>query len=223
MLHALPTRARLLIVGGGISGLAAAHRAFERGVPELLVLEAGPRLGGHVRTEIADGYTLEAGPDSLVTHKPAGVALCRRLGLDADLLPIDSERATQVLHGSRLLHLPEGFALLAPTRWAPLLRSGLFSPRGKARLAAETLLGGRAAPQEESLRSFVVRRFGREAFERVAEPVFGGLFTADADALDAQATLGRFVELEQRHGSVIRGLRRETRRARGGHAPAARV
>jgi oxygen-dependent protoporphyrinogen oxidase len=216
---------RLVVVGGGISGLAAAHRAVElareRALPlELTLLEARDRLGGIVETERVDGFVIESGPDSFISEKPWALALCRRLGLEERLLPTDDRhRRTFVWHGGRLHPLPDGFQLLAPTRLRPFMGSSLFSWPGKVRMALETALprgGGftpRAQDADESLGSFVRRRLGAEALERVAQPLVAGIYTADPDDLSLAATMPRFLELERRERSVVLALWRAGRRA----------
>jgi oxygen-dependent protoporphyrinogen oxidase len=225
---------RALVVGGGISGLSAAYGLAQAigardGGNDLRLLEASDRLGGQVRTYADDGLLLEGGPDSLVAQKPAGVALCRELGLGDEIIaPQAAAAPMRLLHGKRLVDLPAGFLMLAPTRLAPLLHSPLFSWRGKARMAIEPFVPRRADPTgDESLRSFVVRRFGREAFERAAEPIVGSLYLADADRLSLRLSMPRFLELESRHGSVVLGMRRMRKRAgagdpRGPHGSAGR-
>ena len=132
---------RIAIVGGGISGLAAAHRIGElaregSGPAEVTLFEAGDRLGGHLRTIRSGDLLVEAGPDQLVTHKPAGLDLVRRLGLADELIEIRGPRfAPRVLHRGRPTPLPDGFAMVAPTSVGALLRSRLFSWRAKARIA----------------------------------------------------------------------------------------
>ncbi|HXV77875.1 MAG TPA: protoporphyrinogen oxidase [Candidatus Polarisedimenticolaceae bacterium] len=207
----LPAHCRVAIVGGGISGLAAAHRLVETGSvrgTELVLVEREDRIGGQVRTLRTDPYLLEAGPDTMVTQKPAGLALCRRLGLEPELIrPYRGEPTVHVLRHGRVHRVPDGFSLVGPTRLAPLLASGLFGPAAKIRMIAERFLPPvPPAEGDESLRSFVTRRYGRAAFERVAEPIVGGLFTADADRLSMQLTLPRFLDLEAQSGSVWRGL-----------------
>jgi len=220
----IPARCGVAIVGAGITGLSSAHRLLEAGaVPagEVVVLEAAERLGGQIRT-LQDGpYLLEAGADTLVTQKPAGLALCRRLGLGEELIrPYAGGATVHVVRGGKLFPVPDGFMLVGPTRLAPLLASRLFSPAGKLRMIAERFLPPASAEAaDESLRSFVTRRFGRESFERVAEPVVGGLFTADSDRLSMQMNLSRFLDLERRSGSVWRGLAAaRSRRESGGDA-----
>ncbi len=204
-------------MGGGVAGLTAAHRLLElgteRGIPvEVVLCEARPRLGGTVATEHAGGYLIEAGPDAFLTEKPWGLDLCARLGLTPNLTGTQpAHRRTFVVHGGRLHPLPEGFMLLAPTRLGPVLWSGLFSWRGKARMAMDLLLPRRPSDGDESLARFVTRRLGREVLERVAQPMVAGIYTADPETLSLAATMPRFLELERRYGSVIRGLRRTRR------------
>jgi len=214
---------RVVIAGGGITGLAAAHRLHEVAssldLPrlEVRVLEASPRAGGQIRTERVEGLVLEAGADSMIAQKAAGLALCERLGLGDEVVRLDcASPSMEVVHRGRLVELPAGFVLLAPSRIGPLLRSHLFSWRGKLRMLAEPLIPRRPAQvTDESLRSFVTRRLGREAFERAAEPIVAGLYMADADRLSLAATMPRFLDLEREHGSLTRALRRAAR-ARGG-------
>jgi oxygen-dependent protoporphyrinogen oxidase len=207
---------RLAVVGGGITGLAAAHRALElsreRGEPlDLQLLEAGDRLGGIIQTERREGFLVDCGPDSFLSEKPWALALSRRLGLEHRLVQTnDRFRRAFVLLGGRLHPLPEGFQLLAPTRLSPLVTSGLFSTPGKMRMALDLLLP-RGGEDDESLGSFVRRRLGREALERVAQPLVAGIYTADPDTLSLAATMPRFLDLERRDRSLILGLRRAAR------------
>jgi oxygen-dependent protoporphyrinogen oxidase len=205
---------RIVVVGGGIAGLAAAHRLLELGARhgvtvDVTVCERSPRPGGLVATERQDGYLIEAGPDAFLTQKPWALDLCARLGLTQGLTGIRPDhRRTFVVHRGRLHPLPDGFALLAPARLGPMLRSGLFSWPGKARMLLDLVLPGRPADGDESLAAFVTRRLGREVLERVAQPMVAGIYTSDPETLSLAATMPRFLEMERRHGSVIRGLRR---------------
>jgi protoporphyrinogen/coproporphyrinogen III oxidase len=206
---------RVIVVGGGIAGLAAAHRLVERcrelGRPlALTVCEAAGRLGGTIRTErTPDGFLLEAGPDSFISEKPWALALAERIGLGPRLCRTDDRnRRTYVVRGSRLHPLPDGFLLLAPARLAPIVGSPLFSWLGKARMALDLVLPRRPENGDESLASFVTRRLGREALERVAEPLVAGIYTAAPERLSLAATMPRFLALEREHRSLILGLRR---------------
>ena len=218
------TPLRIVVVGGGIAGLAAAHRLVELARDEgraldLVLLEAADRLGGTIRTQRVDGFLLDAGPDSFISEKPWALALAERIGLGARLRRTDDRlRRTYVVRGGRLRPLPEGFLLLAPTRAWPVLVSSVFSWRGKLRLGLDLILPRRRAVGDESLGSFVRRRLGREALERVAQPLVGGIYSADPDRLSLAATMPRFLALEREHRSLILGLRRT---ARGGEAAGA--
>ena len=216
-------RRRVVVIGGGIAGLAAAHRvtelATERRDPlELLVLEARPRLGGTIATEHAGGFLVEGGPDSFLSEKPWALALCRRLGIEDRLVRTDVRfRRTFVLFRGQLHPLPDGFQLLAPTRLIPFVASRLFSWPGKLRMALDLVLP-RGGGDDESLGAFVRRRFGAEALERVAQPLVAGIYTADPDTLSLAATMPRFLELEHRERSVTLALWRAMRRAPGSGA-----
>ena len=209
---------KLVVIGGGITGLAAAHRAVElareRSVElELTLVEARDRLGGTIATERAGGFVVEAGPDSFLSEKPWALALCRRLGVEHRLVRTDDRfRKVFVWRAGRLHALPDGFQLLAPTRLGPFIRSGLFSWPGKLRMALD-LVKPRGSSDDESLGAFVRRRLGREALERVAQPLVAGIYTADPDDLSLTATMPRFSELERRERSIILALWRANRRA----------
>jgi oxygen-dependent protoporphyrinogen oxidase len=194
--------------------------ARERGLAlDLVLLEARGRLGGTIETERAGGFLLESGPDSFISEKSWALDLCARIGIGDRLLRTDDRyRRVYVWFGGRLHPLPDGFQLLAPTRLAPFVGSGLFSWPGKLRMSLEVVLprgGGfrpRALDPDESLGSFVRRRLGAEALERVAQPLVAGIYTADPDELSLGATMPRFLELERRQRSVILSLWRAARR-----------
>lgn len=208
---------KLVVVGGGIAGLAAAHRAVELGTErrlslDLTVLEAADRLGGTIQTERRDGFLVECGPDSFLSEKPWALALCRRLGVEDRLVRTDDRfRRTFVVSRGRLYPLPDGFQVLAPTRLGPLLASRLFSWPGKLRMALDLVLA-RGGDPDESLGAFVRRRLGREVLQRVAQPLVAGIYTADPEELSLAATMPRFLEMERRERSVILALWRSARR-----------
>lgn len=209
---------RVVVIGGGITGLAAAHRATELarergGALDLRVLEARGRLGGTIESARVDGFLLETGPDSFLSEKPWGLALVRRLGIEDRLVRTDDRfRKTFVWHRGRLHALPDGFQLLAPTRLVPFVTSSLFSWPGKLRMALDLVLP-RGVSDDESLGAFVRRRLGAEALDRVAQPLVAGIYTADPDDLSLAATMPRFLELERRERSVILAMWRASRRA----------
>jgi protoporphyrinogen/coproporphyrinogen III oxidase len=209
----------IAIVGGGIAGLAAAHRLVElsrehaRPV-QLTLLEAAPRLGGSIATERVDGFVIEAGPDSFISEKPWALRLCERTGLTPRLVKTrDEHRRTYVVHGGALHALPDGFLLLAPTQLWPLVTSRLFSWPGKLRMGLDLLLPRGPQRTDESLGAFVTRRLGREALERVAQPLVGGIYTADPDDLSLAATMPRFLEMERVSRSLIWAMWSQARRA----------
>ena len=199
-------RADVVVVGGGIAGLAAALALHEAG-RDFLLLESSPRYGGVIRTETTGGFVVEAGPDSILAQKPEGLQLCRALGLADRLIPTNPEtRTIFVLRRGRLHALPEGMMLAVPTRIGPFLRSGLFSWPGKLRMGLDLVLPRGRATDDESIASLVRRRFGEEAVERLGEPLMAGIHAGDPERLSIRATFPRFVDLEARHGSLIRGM-----------------
>jgi protoporphyrinogen/coproporphyrinogen III oxidase len=210
-------RRRVAVLGGGVAGLAAAHRLTELAPEvEVVLVEARDRLGGTIETERSGGFTIEGGADSMITEKPWAVALCERLGFASRLIGTrEGERRTFVVHAGRLEPLPDGFLLLAPTSLAPLARSRIFSWAGKLRMALDLVIP-RGRGGDESLAAFVRRRLGREALERVAQPLVGGIYTADPERLSLAATMPRFLEIERRHRSLILGLRRGATGGQGG-------
>ncbi len=212
---------RVVVVGGGVAGLAAAHRlaelSGERGVPlELTLLEARGRVGGTIATERAQGFLIEAGPDSFISEKPWALALSERLGLVDRLVRTDDRfRRTYVVRAGRLEPLPDGFQLLAPARLRPFVSSRLFSWPGKLRMAMDLVLPRRLGADDESLGSFVRRRLGAEALERVGQPLVAGIYASDPDTLSLAATMPRFLEMERAHRSLILALWRASRRVQG--------
>jgi protoporphyrinogen/coproporphyrinogen III oxidase len=211
---------RILIIGGGISGLAAAHRLLELNPSvHVTLLEASDRLGGTIQTESRDGFLLERGPDSFVSEKPQALALAKRLGLESQLIQTNEEyRRSFIVRDGRLRAVPEGFQLLAPSRIWPFLTSDIFSLAGKARMAADLFLPRQNTngTNDESLASFVRRRFGEEALERMAQPMVGGIYTADPETLSLRATLPRFLDMEREHRSLILAMLRQKNAQKSG-------
>ena len=216
---------RIAIIGAGITGLAAAHRlgelAAQRETPvETVILERSDRMGGPLKTIRRDGFVMETGADSFLTEKPAAAGLAKRLGLANELIPTRAQfRRTLVVHDGKLVEIPEGFSLLAPTHLEPVMESPLFSEQGKRRIALEPTIPRRTETGDESLASFVTRRLGQEVLERVAQPLAGGIYTADPARLSVAATMPRFLEMEKNAGSVIRGLQ-AAEKAWGARGPA---
>jgi protoporphyrinogen/coproporphyrinogen III oxidase len=196
---------RVAIVGGGIAGLAAAWE-LNKGGAKVTLVESRPRLGGVIVTKRPRGWLLEGGPDSFLMTKPAAVELIREAGLGDHIIPSQSRRV-YVLSGGALHPVPDGFHLTVPTRAWPLLRSGLFTWRGKIRMLTERWRRPAPPPGDESLGSFVRRRFGAEAFEKLAEPLMAGIHLAPGDRLSLKSTFPRFVEMERERGSLIKAMK----------------
>jgi oxygen-dependent protoporphyrinogen oxidase len=202
----------VVVVGGGVSGLAAAYRLVAGGA-RVTVLEAGGRLGGMLHTEHADGFVLERGADSVVAAKPATRELCEHLGV-AGRLTGPAVRGALVARGGQLRRLPAGLSGLMPTRLGPLATSRVLSARGLVRAALEPW---QPAPcdgaGDESLEAFVTRRLGREAYERLVEPLLTGIYAGDGGRLSVSATFPQLRAVEREHGSLVRGLRARSRAA----------
>lgn len=214
------TPTRIVIIGGGISGLAVAHRLVELGRQThaplaITVLEAHERFGGVIRTDARDGALLEAGPDAFITEKPHAVELCRRLGLAEELLSTQPAcRRSFIVKDGRLIAVPDGWYLIAPGRLMTLWRTPLLSWRGKARMACEPFMPVRR-DGDESVASFIRRRFGREALERIGQPMISGIYTADPEQLSLQAAMPKLADMERRYGSVMNALRAHRRDRNG--------
>ena len=194
------------IVGGGISGLSAAYGLHRHGV-SFALFERDRRLGGVIRTDHVDGFTIDGGPDSLLVQKPAALDLCRELGLGDRLVPTLEPRTAYVVRDGKLHPLPDASVLGIPTRVWPLATSSLLSAGGKLRMLLDLLQPQGPADRDESVAAFFRRRFGREAVDYIAEPLLAGIHAGDVDRLSMRALFPRLVEAEQRHGSVIRAFR----------------
>ena len=202
---------RIAIVGGGISGLAAAFALEERRRAgeslEFVVYESGPRFGGVLVTEQVDGCLIEAGPDSFLTEKPWAADLCRRIGIADQLIGSnDSARKTYILVRGKLVPLPDGLMFLVPTKLAPALLSPIFSAATKLRMAREWWYPPRRSNGDESVAALVERHYGAEMVDRLADPLLSGVYGGEASQLSARAVLPRLVEMESKHGSLGRGM-----------------
>jgi protoporphyrinogen/coproporphyrinogen III oxidase len=202
---------RTAIIGGGIAGLAAAYeleKARAAGADiEYTLFEAGERLGGVVSSEVVNGAVLEYGPDSFLTEKAAAAELCRELGLADELTPSnDGERKTFIVVRNRLVPLPDGLMFLIPTKLIPTATTRLFSLGTKIRMGLELLHPPRPSQQDESVAAMVERHFGREAVDRLADPLLSGIYGGDATQLSARTVLPKLVEMEAHYGSLTRGM-----------------
>ena len=205
----------IAIIGGGITGLAAAYELAVRRIPFHL-FEAASRLGGIIRTEHVDGFTIEAGPDSILAQKPAAVALCEALDLRSRLISTNLPRTAYVLKDGRLHALPSPSILGIPTTWKGIATYDLLSPVARLRLAIEPLIRRQRALSDESVGAFFRRRFGPTTVDAVAAPLLGGIHAGDIDTLSIRSLFPRFVDAEAQHGSVLRAFRHHHRSSNDG-------
>ena len=216
---------RVVIIGGGIAGLSAVwslreHRSNEEF--EVVLLERGERFGGNIRTERSEGFLIEGGPDCFLSEKPWAMELIKRLGLADKLLPTnDKNRKTFVLSGGKLHVLPEGVILMIPTRILPLATSSLISWPGKIRMAMELFIPKKKDSSDESLGEFVRRRLGKEALDKIAEPLVAGVHAGDPETMSVRASFPKFVQLEEDSGSLIKGMVRKMASMHKAKKPAA--
>jgi oxygen-dependent protoporphyrinogen oxidase len=204
----------VLIIGGGISGLAAAYYLAKSGIRST-ILENSGRLGGLIATERISGCILEAGPDSYLASKPAATGLALSLGLEKELSGTnDFARRIYIVRHGKLVPLPRGMSMMVPAEWTPALASELFSFKTKLRLLGELVYRPQERASDVSVREFVCDHFGDELAENVAEPLLAGVYGGSAAALSAASVLPRFVAYEREYGSLIRAVRRERRHPR---------
>jgi oxygen-dependent protoporphyrinogen oxidase len=202
---------QILIIGGGIAGLAAAHslqkQAREAGQAiHATVLEASNQWGGKISTERVGGYVIEGGPDTFLATKPWGVALCRELGLGERLHGTNpQQKSTYVLRRDRLHPLPDGLTMMIPTQVGPMVRTNLLSWPQKARMGLDFVLPPRPRNGDESLGEFVSRRLGRAAYENLIEPLMSGIYAGDGDRLSLGATFPYLRDLELEYGGLAKG------------------
>lgn len=216
--------ARVAVVGGGITGLACAYELQKSSRREgrpvaVTLLERSERLGGCIYTETADDFIVEGGPDCFLGEKPWARELCAELGIEDRLIGTDpASRRVYVLSGGRLHPLPEGFILLVPTAVLPFVTSSLFSLTGKLRMAMELFVPPLKDADDETLGSFVRRRLGQEVLDKIAEPLVAGIHAGDPETMSLRATFPRFLDLERKYGSLIRGMaaRKKEMQARHG-------
>jgi oxygen-dependent protoporphyrinogen oxidase len=220
----MPFPRRIAVIGGGMAGLAAAEEAVALAASaeqpvEITLVEPAGRVGGVLSTVRQDGWLIERSADNFLAARPEAVQLVERLGLQGQLVGVDPRvRRALIWHEGRAVPAPHGFRLLAPGRIGPMLSTPLLSPAGRLRLLMERFVPRRSTPGDESLESFVVRRLGREAFERLVQPLAAGIWTADPARLSMAAACGEFLAMEREQGSLWAG---EQRRARAAAAPSA--
>ena len=225
------TNFHVVIVGGGITGLSAAYylqqaAAAANGNLTYTLLEQSDRWGGKIATETIadladDPFIVEAGPDSFITQKPWGLQLARELGLADDLLPTnDGRRQTFVLNKGKPTPLPDGVMMIVPTKITPFALSPLLSPLGKLRMGLDLFIPPKTDGADETLAEFIERRLGAEALDKIAEPLMSGIYNAEAERQSLLATFPRFRDIEEKHGSLIKGMLAGKKARANGHAAA---
>jgi protoporphyrinogen/coproporphyrinogen III oxidase len=202
---------KIIIIGGGIAGLAAAYRIqkeiSEGASLECILLEGGDRFGGKIDTNRSNGFVIERGPDSFISQKPAAIQLCQQLGLGDHLVSTNPGTPnTYVYTGGKLVTMPDGLSLMIPTKFLPFAFTPLFSLSGKIRMAFDLLIPRKADESDESLASFVRRRMGEEALRKMAEPMLAGIYASDPETMSIRSTFPMFVETERKYRSLILGM-----------------
>lgn len=203
---------KVIIIGGGIAGLAVAYRLQEeisrlgKGL-DCLLLEGSDRLGGKIATERVDGFIIERGPDSFISQKPWAIELCKKLGLGDHLIGTNPDQTkTYVYTGKKMVSMPDGLSLMVPTKFMPFVFSPLFSLPGKIRMGLDLLIPGKGDEGDESLASFVRRRLGEEALQKMAEPMLAGIYASDPERMSINSTFPMFVQAERKYRSLILGM-----------------
>ena len=201
-----------IIIGGGIAGLATAYYLQKyaaennRNITYTLI-EKSPKFGGKIVTNTDGGFVIEGGPDSFISQKPWAYKLALELGLKERLIGTnDARRKTYVVHRGKLRPLPDGVMLIVPTRFMPFALSPLISPLGKLRMGLDLFIPPKKDDADESLSDFITRRLGREALDKIAEPLMAGIYVADPMRLSLKSTFPRFIAMEKKYGSLIKGM-----------------
>ncbi len=197
---------RVIIIGGGITGLSAAWTLRQTpNPPEILLLEQSDRLGGSIQTEHFDGFMMEHGPDVFLTRKPEAVQLCRSLGLHPQQTN-EEQCGVYLRRGNQLYPMPAGMSGMVPTRIWPLISTPLLSFLGKLRVLAELVVPQKTDEEDESIAGFFIRRFGQEAFSNIIEPLLGGVAGIQTDQLSLRALMPQLRKLESNYGSILLGV-----------------
>lgn len=194
-----------IIIGGGISGLAAAYYLSKRGLPSILI-DPAPKLGGVIQTKRVADCLLEGGPDSFLSAKPEAMALIEELGLGGDVIGSnDHQRVTWIVKKNRMIPLPDGLMMMVPTRIWPTVTSPLLSWSTKIRMGLELLRRPKSGLPDRSVGEFVEDHYGAEAVEYLAEPLLSGVYGGDPYKLSVESVLPRFAEMEAKYGSLTKG------------------
>ena len=208
---------KIIIVGGGIAGLAAAYRIQEeiaQGASiECVLLDSAEKFGGKISTLRFDGFIVERGPDSFISQKPHAIELCRKIGLADRLTGTNPDHtSTYVYVNKKLVTMPDGLSLMIPTKFMPFVFSSLFTLPGKVRMGLDLFIPKKKDNADESLASFMRRRMGEEALEKMAEPMLAGIYASDPETMSINSTFPVFVQTEQKYRSLILGMLAQKRR-----------
>ncbi|MBI4650784.1 protoporphyrinogen oxidase, partial [Candidatus Desantisbacteria bacterium] len=203
---------KIVIIGGGISGLSTAYFILKKlkeknETAEITLIEKNSTLGGNISTYSHNGFIIEGGPDCFISDKPSAINLCEELGLSDNLITTKEEnKGTFILNKGRLILLPEGLMFMVPTKITPFLSSPLISFPGKIRMGMDLFIPRRKDNSDESLGNFVRRRLGQEALDKIAEPLIAGIHAGDPEKMSVKSTFPRFVDMEKKYRSLIRGM-----------------
>ncbi|NIQ03414.1 MAG: protoporphyrinogen oxidase [Nitrospinaceae bacterium] len=214
---------KVIIIGGGIAGLAAAYRLQEEiqknAAVTCTVLEGSDRFGGKIHTLRRDGFIIERGPDSFISQKPWAIELCRKLGIGDHLVGTKTDHPqTFVYINRKMVTMPDGLSLMVPTKFLPFATTRLFTWPGKIRMGMDVFLPKKRGNSDESLASFVRRRLGQEALERMGQPLMAGIYASDPETMSLHTTFPMFAQVEKKHRSLILGML-AAKRKRGNPAP----
>lgn len=197
----------IAVIGGGISGLAAAYSLAGKPGVHVTLLEASPRLGGVLHTERTDGWVIEHGPESFLAMKSRGIGLARELGLEPKFQTTDpANRGSLIMKNGKLHPMPEGLTGLIPSQFGPMAKTRLVSPLGKLRMGLDYVIPAKKDDSDESLGSFVRRRLGADIYDHLIEPLMAGIYSGNGDELSLAATFPQLRAAEREHGGLIKGV-----------------
>ena len=194
-----------LIIGGGITGLSAAHYLKKSGTNNFLLLEEDPHTGGKVSTIRENNFIIDEGPDSLISTKPSAYELIKELGLEDEII-YPASKGFYIYHNKNLIKTPDGLAGFVPSQLGPFFKTPLFSFSGKLRILSEFFIPSRNQGDTETLAEFIRRRFGNEMLERYAGPLLSGIYASAPEKLSLKSTFPQFKAMEDKYGSITRAM-----------------